>query len=68
MQIPISPLAVFTLHVCATVVSFPVLQIFFTDKYKEQYPNYTELTTELKEQMAALVSLCGRVWARCVLY
>lgn len=36
-----------------------LLQVFFTDKYKDQYPNYSKLTAELKEQMATLVSLRG---------
>ena len=36
---------------------FPLPQVFFTDKYRDHYPHFSKLTAELKEQMAALVSL-----------
>ena len=38
---------------------FPLPQVFFTDKYRDQYHylHFSKLTAELKEQMAALVSL-----------
>lgn len=39
-------------------MTVPSIQVFFTDKYKEEYPDYAKLTAVLKEQMAALVSVC----------